>query len=139
MGRTIHCDCEIVRCYLCSSQTTRKEALHFALPLSKPFVARDPALTQNHTPETLDTAPDPLVQEWHRSRVVETLGCCWTPVSLKTIKMTGRMTTVSSRLSLSNVIKSLHKQLSVRLWQLNATIILERLFMEARDIDFDII
>ena len=28
----------------------------------KPFVARDPALIQNHSPETLEAAPDPLQQ-----------------------------------------------------------------------------
>ena len=43
-------------------------------------------------------------------------------------------------ISLSQVMTNLYQQLTVpSAWQLNARIILERLSMEGRDIDFDII
>ena len=57
--------------------------------------------------------------------VVETLGV-WSPNSLKTLKRIAR-TILSTRKTVSKAISNLHQQFSVRLWQYNARMILERL------------
>ena len=64
--------------------------------------------------------------------VIETLGT-WSPSSLETLKTIARRTTGSST---SNAVRHLHQQLSVRLWQFNARMVLERLLLYKKDTSF---
>ena len=67
--------------------------------------------------------------------VIETLGT-WSPSSLETLKTIARRTTLSTGSSTSNAVRHLHQQLSVRLWQFNARMVLERLLLYKKDTSF---
>ena len=68
---------------------------------------------------------------------VETLGVTvWSPNSLETLKIIARRTILSTGKTVSKAISNLHQQLSVRLWQYNARMILERLAICNVDSDF---
>ena len=60
--------------------------------------------------------------------VVECVGC-WTPSSLEIIKTIARKTVISIGSSISRSVTNLHEQLqlSARLWQYNAKLLLSRL------------
>ena len=65
--------------------------------------------------------------------VVETLGL-WSQSSLKILKVIATRSAVLQNISLSQAVNNLHEQISVRLWQFHARMILDRFVLE--DMDF---
>ena len=58
--------------------------------------------------------------------VVESLGT-WSSSSIETLKIIARKSTFMTGRTLSKAISNLHEQLSVRLWQCNSRMIMDRL------------
>ena len=70
--------------------------------------------------------------------VVETFGT-WSPYSLEVIKTIARKMSLVSSLSISKIVCNIHEQLSVRLWQYNAKMVLDKLHLAYSDMDLDYI
>ena len=60
---------------------------------------------------------------------VESLGY-WTPASLKTLKTIALKTTTFFGTTLNQALRNLSEQLSVKLWEYNAKLILRRIALE---------
>ena len=70
--------------------------------------------------------------------IVETFGT-WSPYSLEVIKTIARKMSLVSSLSISKIVCNIHEQLSVRLWQYNAKMVLDKLHLAYSDMDLDYI
>ena len=70
--------------------------------------------------------------------VVETFGT-WSPYSLEVIKTIARKMSLVSSLLISKIVCNIHEQLSVRLWQYNAKMVLDKLHLAYSDMDLDYI
>ena len=68
--------------------------------------------------------------------VVESFGT-WSAHSLKVLKTIARKTSLSQALSISRAVCNLHELLSVRLWQYNTRMILDRLHLVSKDCFLD--
>ena len=69
--------------------------------------------------------------------VVESYGT-WTSSSLQTLKTIARRTSLRSSITVSRAIVNFHGQLSLRLWQFNARMILDRLSLLGLDRDYSV-
>ena len=68
--------------------------------------------------------------------VVETFGT-WSPYSVEVIKTIARKMSLVSSLSISKIVCNIHEQLSVRLWQYNDKMVLDKLHLAYGAMDLE--